>query len=894
MPAVSQPSFTTGELAPSLYGRVDLARFYTALKTCRNFIVRPYGGVMNRPGTRFITEVKDSTVRVRLLEFVFSTSQTYVLEFGEEYIRFITNGGYVLDDEDLPIEVVTPYQEADLPFLSITQSADVLTICHTSYKQRQLSRLSHTSWTLAEYANVEGPFLDTNVVEANTIIASAPTGSVDLTSSFDVFTEDKIGLMLYLEQSPDDGVSRWEVQKAIILNDIRRRGAGYYQAATQGTTGTVPPSVIEGAEVDGDPGVKWNYLHSGFGVVRITDVTDARHATATVIRRIPDQVTQLGVLRDVTNVVTGTPAVPPAGEDPGIPMVPASVQVGGHGFANGSIVNLAEITGAEEANGQWTIEVIDGNWFYLLGLVLTSAYTGGGTASLSTEAVATYKWAWEAWGSDQYYPAATIYHNQRQIFGGSIGRPQTVWESKSGGGFLDFGTSNPILDDDAIKIDLNSLRMNEIRHFVEIGDLIALTSEGAWLIKKEQGDPVPSAKFQGRGGASRVPPVVVGENALFVMEKGGAIRSLAYFFDSDKYRGRDLTMTGSHLLFGKEVKEWAYQETPFNTVWIVLDDGGLLGLTYLPDQEVIGWHRHDTDGLYESVCCVSEGREDAVYVVVKRTIGGVEKRYIERFTSRFFTDIEDAFFVDCGLTYDGRLAGSGKIFTLSGGVEWDYQETLTFTTTTNFFTGISDVGDAIVLYDADGEALRLTILEYVSAKIVQVIADRTVPAEFRNVATTGFQVARDTFSGLGHLEGETVSILADGNVEAQKVVTGGVIALENPSVVVHAGLPIEADFETLDVNVQGQSIQDKLKNVRSVTLVVEKTRGLFAGPDADHLLEVLPEMTGGYDTPIMEKTGVMKINIVSDWSEGGRVFIRQSDPLPATILAAIPEVVISG
>ncbi|OHD24873.1 MAG: hypothetical protein A2Y38_16195 [Spirochaetes bacterium GWB1_59_5] len=258
----------------------------------------------------------------------------------------------------------------------------------------------------------------------------------------------------------------------------------------------------------------------------------------------------------------------------------------------------------------------------------------------------------------------------------------------------------------------------------------------------------------------------------------------------------------------------------------------------------------------------------------------------------------DAFFVDSGLTYDGRDAGADVTFTLSGGDEWTYQETLTFTTTTDFFTGVSDVGDSIVLQDETGESLRLTILEYTTARIVSVLASRTVPEEFRNIATSGFDLARDTFTGFDHLTGKTVSILTDGNEEASAIVgavAGGIgFKLAYPATVVHAGLPIVADFETLNINAQGESIQDKVTNIRSVTLIVEDTRGLMAGPDADNLLEISPTMSGEYDQPIESENGTMTANIISSWTDGGRVFIRQTMPLPATILAVIPEVIVGG
>lgn len=990
-PAVAQPSMTTGELSPQLYARVDLARYYTGLKTCRNFIVQPYGGIVNRTGSELCASVKDHTKKVRLIPFQFSPSQNYVLEFGERYIRFHRNGGVIrsplheelsvtgiveaikrgamiirplglvipghpfqdgdtvivsgvatgidgtrtvlrIDENTVgiygldyisgdltwseagtvsypeiegggdPVEVETPYLEADLPLLKYTQSADVLTICLPRFKQQQLSRLSHYEWTLADFANTEGPFQDINVDESKTIIASAPTGEITLTADFDVFTPDHVGGMLYLEQSPDDNTKKWEVQKVTALNAIRRRGVGYYQAATTGTTGTVPPSVVEGSECDGDPGVKWNYLHSGFGIARITEFTDARHVTAEVIRRIPDQVTESGAAKVVTSVITGTEEIP--GEIP-IPAVYAKVRVNGHGYPDGSIITIIDVAGATEANGTWTIEVIDANWFYLAGLILTSLYVSGGKAALSTEAVPSYKWAFEAWGVDNGFPGTAIYHQQRQIFGGSEGRPSTIWESRSGGAFLDFGKSNPLLDDDALTITLNSLRVNEIRHFVELRELIALTNEGAWVIKKEQGQPTPVATFQGKGGSAHISPVLVNERALFVLEKGRSIRSLGYFFQSDSYEGRDVTMTASHLFKkGLFVVDWAYQETPFSCVWMVRSDGDLLGLTYMPDQEVVGWHRHDTDGFYESVCSIPEGEEDAVYVVVRRTIGGETKRYVERFAARFVEDKRDSFFVDSGLSYDGRNAGDGLSFVLTNTVnegvpvedEWGYRETLLLTMDADFFTGESDEGDAIVVDGTDGLKLKLTILEFVSATEVHVLPDRTVPEDMRETEISGFDLARDTFTGAGHLEGKGVSILADGKVvsRGEIIVTGGGFTIDSPAVVVHAGLPITADAETLDINIQGQSIQDRIKIVRSVTFLVDETKGLQAGQDAEHLLYTAAVPTGTYADADDEISGALATNILSSWTKGGRVFVRHNDPLPATILGIIPEVTTSG
>ena len=100
----------------------------------------------------------------------------------------------------------------------------------------------------------------------------------------------------------------------------------------------------------------------------------------------------------------------------------------------------------------------------------------------------------------------------------------------------------------------------------------------------------------------------------------------------------------------------ALAKSPQPIIWNVSNTGKLLGVTYIPEENVGAWHQHDTDGVFESCTTVAEGNEDALYMIIRRTIGGVQKRYVERLASRRFTDAADAFFVDCGLTYVGAPA----------------------------------------------------------------------------------------------------------------------------------------------------------------------------------------------------------------------------------------------
>jgi hypothetical protein len=834
--SVIQPSFTGGELSPSLYGRVDLAKYQTSLKTCRNFIAMLYGGVRNRPGTKYIANAYSNSYRSRLIPFAFSTTQTYVLEFSHLKMRVYKDGGLVVNSSGpnvgQPFELTTPYPASILPDLKYTQSADVMTLVHPTYPPQQLSRTDHDAWTIADLQNKNGPFQEVNVDEAKTMYASAVSGTVTITTNFDVFTSAFVDSFLYIEMAPNKSVEAWETSKRTYINDTIRANGRYYKATSPNPsslariTGTLRPSHTEGREWDGTGneegaiyrapgsstnadafvGVEWEYMHSGFGIVQITAIGGPRSATAVVTKRLPDEV------------------------------------------------------------------------------------VGSGNT--------TYRWAFEAWGNTQGYPSCVTYHQQRMVFANTPSQPQTVWMSRTSA-FLDFATSNPTVDDDAITFTIASRQVNAIRHMIAIDKLVLLTSGGEWIVSGGDQDVLTpasvTAKIQGYRGSSQVPPIVIGNTALYLQDKGQTVRDLGYEFASDSYTGNDLTILAAHLLQGKQIQEWTYQQVPVSCVWAVRSDGALLGMTYMREQQVIGWHRHDTDGVVESVCSISEGNEDAVYVSVRRTINGTSKRYIERMQSRIITDIKDAFFVDAGLTYDGRNT-SAKTMTLTSSGGWTFNGGNTFTLTasaSHFVAG--DVDSEIHLSDNDGRIIRLAISAYTSATVVTVTANRDIPTELRATSKTAWSHARKNFAGVSHLEGKTLSVLTDGHVHPQVVVDSGVFTLDYCATVVHAGLPIESDFETLDMSIpQGETVRDKQKIIPAVRLLLEESRGIFAGKDADNLLEFKQRSSENYDDPITLLTGLAEIRIISNWNTGGRIYVRQSDPLPLSILAAIPEVTVGG
>lgn len=321
-----QPSLNGGEISPLLYARADLAKFQTSLARCVNFVPLPQGGVTRRPGTRYVAAAKDATNTVRLIPFIFSRTQAYVLEFGDGYVRFFMNQGQLnrsttsnstlaTEDSDFlitegfdtlvteqtattvsPYEIGSPYLATELEELQFAQTADVMYITHPNHPPRTLVRTAHTSWTFAELDFTNGPFLGYNV-SATAITASAETGSVTLTASASLFDAGHVDALFLLEESTSDDHDMWEPDKSFALNDKARWADNVYLCVTAGASGAVAPVHLEGERWDGQESgsARWQYLHSGFGIVVITAVASATSATATVLKRLPEAI-QSGTL----------------------------------------------------------------------------------------------------------------------------------------------------------------------------------------------------------------------------------------------------------------------------------------------------------------------------------------------------------------------------------------------------------------------------------------------------------------------------------------------------------------------------------------------------------------------------------------------------------------------
>lgn len=403
------------------------------------------------------------------------------------------------------------------------------------------------------------------------------------------------------------------------------------------------------------------------------------------------------------------------------------------------------------------------------------------------------------------YPAEASYSQQRKFFAASTSLPQQTWATRSATeGNLTY--SIPSQDDDRLSFRIDARDANAIRHIVPMAvGCVILTASSEWLLQSTTGGALtPSTLLvqpQTYIGANNVQPVVVTRSILYPAARGGRIRELIYQWQVSGYVSNDLCILASHLFDYNTILDLAFVKAPYPILWAVSSTGDLLGLTYVPEQQVAGWHRHDTaGGIIESICTVEEGQEDVLYMVVNRTINSQQVRYIECFHTRDFVNLQDAYFVDCGATF-----------------------------------------------------------------------------------TEGAPVT--TVAGLTWLEGQTVSILADGAVQPRQVVTSGTVTIPNPATVWQIGIPITAQMQTIPLVFETMAEgQGRAKNINKVWPRVATTSGVMIGPDFNNLTSYKQRMDEPYGSPPAIMTGELQpIVLTPEWGADGSVCMQQTDPLPITI-----------
>lgn len=219
-----QTNFTTGEASDKLYGRVDIAKYNNALSVCLNFLVQPQGGVIRRPGTRYAATAKYSDRAARVLPFEFSTTQAYILEVGDYYIRFHKNGAPVLSG-GVPVEVTTPYGAADVFGLDIRQQADVVYFTHPSFPTYKLERYSDTLWRFRSVNFAPQPTYEYGARPVFAVTPSAISGvGITLTSAGDAFLASDVARDIVITAGTNAGARatiKTFVSKTQVTADVQ-------------------------------------------------------------------------------------------------------------------------------------------------------------------------------------------------------------------------------------------------------------------------------------------------------------------------------------------------------------------------------------------------------------------------------------------------------------------------------------------------------------------------------------------------------------------------------------------------------------------------------------------------------------------------------------------------
>ena len=517
------------------------------------------------------------------------------------------------------------------------------------------------------------------------------------------------------------------------------------------------------------------------------------------------------------------------------------------------------------------------------------------TATTSTDFAntnASTNFSLGAFSTTTGFPSCVTFFEQRLVFAATVNNPQTIYFSKSGDyENMDANIGGTIKDDDAIVYTIASNQVNAIRFLSPTRTLIIGTAGGEFAVYGGgDNDAITPTniiiKRQSNFGAANVDAVPVGNATLFLQRARRKIRELAYNFDVDGYIAPDMTILAEHVTEGG-VTQMAYQDEPLAILYVVRGDGELVALTYQRDQQVTAWHRHIFGGVFgtgkavcESVAVIpTDDTEYQVYVIVKRTINGSTKRYIEVLNTFDFTETDNTTFnfLDSQLNYDGVST------TLNGNIS-NSATTIALTDASSFSSaGKIKINNEIISY-AGKSTNNLTG------------CTRGVNSTTAVAHTSGATVDQviETVTGLSHLEGQTVSILADGATHPTKVVSSGSISLDRASKKVKVGLSYTSILQTMRINAGSQNgtAQGKTKRIYEVTARLFESVGIEVGPDLNNM-ERVPFRTSSdpMDQGIPPFTGDKEVEFRGNFETDGFIFVRQTQPLPLTVLSLYPRLI---
>ena len=854
-------NFTAGRLSKRLGGRTDLSKYYNGCSELENFIVHSHGGVSRRPGTRFIAEVKSSSDSTRLVKFQFSITQSYVLEFGNNYFRVYKDGGQITSGSPAAaVEVTTTYTTAQLFDLKFAQSADVMYVVHNSHAVRKISRTSDTSWTIADVDFKRGPFQDTNAT-TTTLTANARTGS-SITISASAVTGINDG----------DGFQSTDVGRLVKL-------------------------------------------HHGFA--KITAVTNTTTVTATA-QENEDNIAELEP-EYVSNTISFSEGDPDAtGLEHNDRIVDSDKQFVAQGFKDGMTIT---ISGTTSNNKDVLIVKVTEDTLVISPSddLVTEAGDSGHT--LQGKLVADDKFALGAFSSTTGFPACVAFYEERLTFAATTAQPQTLFFSV-GGSFEDFLAGDK--DDSALIYTIGSNEINVIRYLSSSRSLLVGTQASEFAVRASGTDePITPTnaqiKQQSAHGSSEVEPVKVGHTVLFIQRAGRKVRELTYNFNSDTYIAPDMTILAEDIT-ETGIVDMTYQQEPDSVVWCALTDGSMACMTYQREEKVVGWHRHKIGGIsgnctititdYENIATGAKlefTKSDGTTVTIECQGAGTGTPDANKFfhnTSNNVTadnlqaainDLSDFTVANPAANvvtvYETTRAGAGFLSVTS-------TDEVRMTTTDQSHALVESV---VSVPSASEDEVYMIVQRTINGstkRYVEYMKDFDFGTDVSDAFFTDSGLsysgsAATTLSGLTHLEGEPVVILEEGSTHPDRQVSSAAITLSRSTTKAHIGLKNESTLTTmrLEAGSTDGTAQGKIKRIDEVTVRFFRTVNALVGGDVG-TLDRIPFRSGAdaMDTAIPLFDGDKEIEFPTGFDQDAFVVVRQDLPLPMTVIACFARV----
>ncbi|WP_244103124.1 hypothetical protein [Burkholderia gladioli] len=629
-----QSNLNAGELSPPLGGHIDLDRYANGVKVMLNAIPQIEGGSRRRFGFRQIAPTK-STFTTRLVPFVFSKSQAYVVELGEQYARFYTVDGQILQG-GVPIELATPWTAAQVFSLEYTQNSDTMFVAHPSMPIKRMVRVLQTTWSLGDAPFDPSPVDEVGERPPATLTLSATTGTISVASSAAVFLQSDIGRNIVAGSGIAEitAVSSGSAATAIVRGAFS--GTSFAQNAwklDQSPLVAITPS--NATPVGGSIALVAAGPPFSVGTISQTDstvtvTTNGAHGYSVGNRVVLSGFQGSGIdgLYDIATVPTPTTFTFSFGGQLiaggtlgavyqyGVGQAWRAQDVGAYVEINGGLVELTAFDSATRMYGVIKRE---------LSSTLTAPSTGWTLKSAM-------------WNAIDGYPAAVSLFKQRLYAAGSSGYPMRLWASGIGL-YLDFtpGTN----DGDAFGYDMASDQVNQTVHLASAKILAALTQGEEFTVTGgTTGGITPTnidVDSQSVYGCAQARPVRVGNEIIYAQRAGTKIRAMTYDLNTDAYRSQNLTRLAAHVT-GPGIVDMAFQAEPVPIVWMVRSDGVLVSMTYDRDDNVCGFARHTTDGAFKSVCSIPGAAGDVLFAVVQRTVNGQTVQFVERLDETLQTD----------------------------------------------------------------------------------------------------------------------------------------------------------------------------------------------------------------------------------------------------------------